>query len=167
MPARAPRFTRSRQARRTPATGTFTWAEHPISTRAKREAEKRDAMATRPDLWHPPEESPTGEILPWHKAISEAGFQRMVVARAEFHGWWTWHCFDSRRTTPGLPDLILIKQGADGVPGRVIFAELKAQKGRLRPEQKDVLGMLATCPVESYVWRPSQWPEIDEILSRG
>ena len=105
--------------------------------------------------------------MPWMRAISEAGFQRQVVARAQYHGWWVWHCFDSRRTTPGLPDLILIRRGQDGRPGRVIFAELKSQKGRLRPEQRDVLAMLATCPVESYLWRPSDWAAIEEILSRA
>src|SRR4051812_39174160 len=69
-----------------------------------------------------------GRVMPWMRAISEAAFQRMVVARAQFHGWWAWHCFDSRRTTPGLPDLILIRSGTDAKPGRVIFAELKSQR---------------------------------------
>ena len=54
----------------------------------------------------------------------------------------------------GFPDLVLAREGV------VIFAELKAEKGRLRPDQEKWIAALGAC----YVWRPSDWPAILQIL---
>lgn len=63
----------------------------------------------------------------------------------------------------GYPDLTLVKDR------RVVWAELKRQKGYPTPEQKRWLAMLETvaeaCPmVEVYLWRPSDWDRIKEVL---
>jgi len=60
------------------------------------------------------------------------------------------HPFDSRRSTPGWPDIVLVR------PPSVIFAELKTATGRLTPAQRTWLDALDGCPgVEAYLWRPS------------
>jgi hypothetical protein len=59
----------------------------------------------------------------------------------------------------GLPDLILCK------PPRLIFAELKSERGRVRAEQQAWLDALRQCAgVEVYLWRPSDWASIVETL---
>lgn len=52
----------------------------------------------------------------------------------------------------GLPDLILV--GARGV----LYRELKADKGRVRPEQHDWLTRLEQAGQDAAVWRPGAWP---------
>lgn len=89
--------------------------------------------------------------------LSEADLQRCVVEYATFRGWLTWHDYDSRRNQAGFPDLVMVKHG------RVVFAELKSDKGRLRPEQHDWMSRLRRAGelsggVEAYVWRPADWP---------
>jgi hypothetical protein len=56
-------------------------------------------------------------------------------------------------------------RGQNGVPdfdpilgnGRIIYAELKTQKGRLSPEQTEWLHRLKAAGAEVYVWRPIDW----------
>lgn len=62
------------------------------------------------------------------------------------------------RNESGFPDLVLVRRP------RVIFAELKAERGRLLDAQRDWLAALRDCSVESYLWRPSDWPEIERVL---
>lgn len=85
-------------------------------------------------------------------AMSEAALQRAVVDLAVTLGWLWHHTGDSRRSTPGLPDLILVR------PPRVLFVELKSAKGRPRPVQLEWLCALADCPgVDAYIWWPGDW----------
>jgi len=48
--------------------------------------------------------------------------------------------------------------------GRLIFAELKREKGVLSVAQKQVLAELGTLGVEVYVWRPSDFDDIVDLL---
>lgn len=105
--------------------------------------------------------TPTMTAAQLHAALPETQFQDQVVELAERAGWWWWHDTDSRRNRSGLPDLILIR------PPRIVFAELKREKGRLRPLQTKVLEMLSRCPgVEQYLWRPSDWETVKAVLTR-
>lgn len=108
--------------------------------------------------------------------VSEKSFQRAVIDYARRSGWLTSHFTDSRRDigngvfvgdkeATGFPDLVLCR-------GReIVFAELKAEKGRVRPEQTvwlDTLSVAADYPsVRVALWRPSDWPEITSALSRS
>lgn len=95
---------------------------------------------------------------------TEAVFQGRVTKLAEEHGWEWMHvgrtgkygavgCKGTLGT--GWPDLVLLKGS------RLLFAELKSQKAPyLRPSQQLTLGMLAQTGAETYVWRPSDWPQI-------
>lgn len=98
---------------------------------------------------------------------SEGEFQASVVELAELAGWRVLHVRPvtdqrSRTRTPttciGWPDLCLWR------PGRFMAAELKAERGRLSPAQRDVLDSLAAAGVECHVWRPSDWPAIEAVL---
>lgn len=96
--------------------------------------------------------------------LSEKDFQRSVVDYAKLKGWIVFHDFDSRRNSRGLPDLILCKPGRIGT-GRLVMAELKSERGRLRPEQKMwVEALSSVLGVEIYVWRPRDMDEIIRIL---
>ena len=102
------------------------------------------------------------------EAIPEEEFQQQVIDLAELRGWSHYHTHDSRRSAEGFPDLVLARPSTlrGGFDGRVIFAEMKAQKGRPSVEQRAWLAVLAdTGKVEVYVWRPSDFDQIVEILA--
>lgn len=93
--------------------------------------------------------------------ISEEVFQRQVLDLARLSGWRCYHTFDSRRSAAGFPDFVLVR------PPVVLFAELKSEAGRLRPEQAAWLEALVACEgVEARLWRPGDWPEVEETLAR-
>ena len=59
----------------------------------------------------------------------------------------------------GYPDLCMVRLT------RVLYAELKSEKGKVTEEQQEWLDALKqTGKVEVYVWRPSDFYEIAEIL---
>ena len=90
---------------------------------------------------------------------SEKQFQAQVVELARYSGFLVYHTFDSRRSAGGFPDLVLVK------PPRLIFAELKSEGGKLRPEQQKWLDALGGCEsIEVRLWRPSEWEEIERML---
>lgn len=93
--------------------------------------------------------------------LTEADLQSVVVDLASWRGWKSYHTYDSRRSNSGFPDLALWRDH------RLIFAELKSEKGKLRPEQEAVLDGLMLTPAEVYVWRPKDWFDatIDGILA--
>ncbi len=100
--------------------------------------------------------------------LSERDFQRQVTELAELYGWSWMHpragrTLDSWRTPTsgtlgeGWPDLVLIRGK------RIIFAEIKADTGRVTPHQDRVLGVLSRA-AEAYIWRPKDWDFIEAEL---
>ena len=63
-------------------------------------------------------------------AITETEFQAQVVRAARMFRWMVSHMTLPQRSEPGVPDLLLVR------PPRVIFAELKSEKGRLTIKQR-------------------------------
>ena len=61
--------------------------------------------------------------------LSEKQFQQAVIDMARLHRWLVYHTHDSRRSDPGFPDLTLVRDG------RLIFAELKTEKGKATYDQ--------------------------------
>lgn len=95
--------------------------------------------------------------------ISEAAFQRQVIQLAKLLGWRTYHTLDSRGSSAGFPDLVLARER----DGRVIFAELKSDAGRVRKEQSEWLAALGAVKSEAvgvYLWRPADLDEIAGVL---
>ena len=92
-------------------------------------------------------------------AMTEAEWQRQIVEYAELHGWLCYHTHDSRRSQAGYPDLTLVRYG------RLVFAELKTQHGRVSREQAVWLNALEGTGARCYLWRPAQWQEVQEVLA--
>jgi hypothetical protein len=93
--------------------------------------------------------------------LSEKAFSQTVTDLARLLGWACYRTWLSVRSPAGFPDLVLVR------PPRLIFAELKSEKGRLTEAQRAWIELLAQVPaVETYVWRPSDWPTILAVLSR-
>jgi len=99
--------------------------------------------------------------------VSEKMFQQQIIDLAKLLGWMTYHPFDSRRSTSGYPDLTLLRPALAERPARIIFAELKKQKGKVSKAQQVWLQALMSCTaVETYLWKPGDWDEIVEVLRR-
>ncbi len=96
-------------------------------------------------------------------AIAEKAFQAQVIDLAHLSGWLCYHPHDSRRSAPGFPDLVLVRQP------RLLFCELKSEEGRIRPEQRTWLEALTDCveAPETYLWRPRDLGEIQVLLKKG
>ena len=92
--------------------------------------------------------------------ITEAQFQFAVKRAAMSYGWLVYHTHDSRRSDPGFPDLFMVRNG------EAIAGELKREKRSVvSAAQEDWLDVLSEVPgIRTHVWRPSQWPIIEEIL---
>jgi hypothetical protein len=85
--------------------------------------------------------------------MTERQLQDAVIELAEMLKWLVYHTYDSRRSNPGFPDLVMVRGG------RLLFVELKSAKGKLRPEQHVWLNALDTCGAEVYTWRPDDWTD--------
>lgn len=81
-------------------------------------------------------------------ALTEREWSDLVVQYARLHQWWTFHPYDSRRSAPGWPDLVLLR------PPEALFVELKTDKGKVTDAQQAVLDSLRSCGLEAVVWRP-------------
>ena len=97
----------------------------------------------------------------------EKAFQAEVERKAQMLGWYTWHCYDPRRSGKGFPDLLLLKD-------RALWFELKAyydngRAGRVMPEQTNFHQMLRDAGQEVYVFFDDEdgWREIMRLLSDG
>jgi hypothetical protein len=95
--------------------------------------------------------------------MSEAAWTGQVIEIAQLHGWRVSHSRPARTAqgwrTPvqghiGAPDLLLARAGD------VICAELKTDRGRLRPDQTAWLEQLGA---HGCVWRPR---DRDHVLAR-
>ena len=93
-------------------------------------------------------------------ALTEKEFQAQVVALAKTLGYRVYHTYFSIRSERGWPDLAIVGRG------RLILAELKAEKGKLTPAQTSWLESLNECEgVTAYCWRPSDWDSVVAVLS--
>ncbi len=93
--------------------------------------------------------------------MREEDWEQTIEQAARLLGWLVYHTYDSRHSAPGFPDLCLVR------PPRLIFAELKTEAGQLSRDQRLWLDNLAACPmVETYVWRPSDWRQVERVLAR-
>lgn len=103
---------------------------------------------------------PRAARLELARSASEREWQAQVSELAGILGWAVWHVLDARGMERGWPDLTLAR------PPRLVFAELKAERTRVRPEQAATLELLRACGQEAYLWRPSDWPQVQRVLAR-
>ena len=95
--------------------------------------------------------------------MTEAELQRTIIDLATLFGWRHYHTFNSRRSDPGFPDLVLLHEDR----GRLLFIEVKIESGKPTPAQLAWLDALARCDEEIYIVRPANLDEIQEILTLG
>ena len=101
------------------------------------------------------------------KYITERDFTQTVIDLAQRCGWLVYHQFEqkvyARRVGAGFPDLVLLKAH------RIIFAELKSQKGVFTAAQQEWITQLRAARsspyIQVYVWRPRDWEIIEKMLS--
>lgn len=110
--------------------------------------------------------------------LTEAQFQRQVVDLARIRGWdLVYHAQLAKWSEAGWPDLFLLRVR----DRRLLFVELKAEKGKLSDRQEAVLDYLRAISdegagirgprsmrqrrIEVHVWRPSDWDEIEQVLA--
>jgi hypothetical protein len=87
--------------------------------------------------------------------ITEKHWQDDVLEIANLFGWASYHTFDSRRSNPGFPDLILAR------PPLVIAAELKTDHGRISLAQRQWLATLEQCDrIKTRLWRPADRDQV-------
>ena len=93
--------------------------------------------------------------------VTEKGFMSAVLDLAKLTHWRCYHTFDARRSEAGFPDICMTRDG------RILFAELKTERGRVTEAQREWLEALASCPgAEVKVWRPSDWDDVEYTLRR-
>lgn len=94
-------------------------------------------------------------------AITEAQFMRQVTDLARLLGWdFIYHPFLSKWSEMGWPDLFLARIRDQ----RVMWAELKSERGKLTGRQAEVVDLLRDCGQLVCVWRPSDFDTIAEVL---
>ena len=89
--------------------------------------------------------------------MTEKQFQSHVVQFAKVMHWQVYHTYDSRRSEPGFPDLVLVRE-------RVLFRELKTDQGRLTAHQRAWAESLEQAESDYKLWRPSMINEIHKEL---
>jgi hypothetical protein len=102
--------------------------------------------------------------------VTEREFQKAVIDLARTAGWLVAHFRPAQAQSGrwltamqgdvGFPDLVASRGN------RVLFAELKGQKGKLASDQATWVESLRQNPgIEVYVWRPSDWDDIAARLT--
>lgn len=97
---------------------------------------------------------------PIDEKAAEKDFQAAVIKRAKELGWLTYHTRDSRKSEEGFPDLVLVRE-------RVVFMELKTAIGKPTAPQCCWMEALEVAGEEVYLFRPADWPKIEDVLNLG
>ena len=91
--------------------------------------------------------------------MTEKQFQAKVLKIAKQTGWTVYHTYDSRRSQPGFPDLVLVRD-------RVLYRELKTNTGKQSEAQKIWERSLLKANADFKVWRPKDIDAIVKELTR-
>lgn len=83
--------------------------------------------------------------------MTEKQLQALVTEAAAWLGLHVYHTWDSRRSAPGFPDLVIAGR-------RVLFRELKSDSGRMSRAQQRWIWALQAGGADAAVWRPADWP---------
>lgn len=91
--------------------------------------------------------------------ILEKELQSQVFDLARLLGWKRgYHTFDSRRSASGFPDIVLVRD-------RVVYLELKREKTKCTPAQREWLAALRDACAEVYVIRPRNLDHLAQVLA--
>ncbi len=82
-------------------------------------------------------------------AMLEADLQSAEIELATRLGYLSYHTYDSRRSAPGFPDLVMVHPRS----GAILFVENKSDTGKVTADQDRWLRALAVRGL-AFVWRP-------------
>ena len=99
--------------------------------------------------------------------MTERQLQSAIIDAARLLGWRVYFTHRSDHSPAGFPDLCAVR-ARPGEPPRLLFVELKTERGVVSPEQVAWLHDLATVSafaltvgqpalVQAAVWRPQDW----------
>lgn len=94
------------------------------------------------------------------RSHAEKDFQASIVTMARLLGYMAYHTYNSQRSVPGFPDLVLVGHQ------RTLFSELKTTL-KPTPEQAEWLDALSRAGQETYCWYPRHFDRIHELLHPG
>jgi hypothetical protein len=92
--------------------------------------------------------------------VTERDLREQVRDVCKLFGWKMYFSWTSIHSPRGFPDLVLCNPEQK----RVIFAELKSEKGKLTEYQREWLEILRACGAEVYLVRPSDIEQFAEVL---
>jgi hypothetical protein len=117
-----------------------------------------EAMPGFDPAFHLGETGPVPEPPPAPEC-DEKHFMADVIKLAKQNGWLVYHTHNSRKSQAGFPDLCMVRFQ------RLLFVELKTETGKMTAAQHDWFDAINKVPgTACYLWRPSDWPAILEIL---
>lgn len=99
----------------------------------------------------------------FNSRMTEKELDQNIDQLARPLGWvFTYHTWNSIHSQPGFPDKVMFHPGQK----RIIFVELKRQKGERTSAQLAYGEMIFLCGGEYYLWRPSMWADgtIEKVL---
>lgn len=93
--------------------------------------------------------------------VTEADLREQVRTLCDLYGWKMYFTWTSIHSPQGFPDLVL----ANPEQKRIVYAELKSEKGKVTEKQREWLDALEACGAEVWLWRPADIEGIALILS--
>ncbi len=90
--------------------------------------------------------------------MTERQLQDAVIDAAEQLGFRTYHTYDSRRSTPGYPDLHVVGHGTQ------FFFEFKRHRGVVSIDQDAWIAELQRSGIVAMVVRPDDYDEVLALL---
>ena len=82
-----------------------------------------------------------------------------VVEMARALGWMVYHTHDSRKSQPGFPDLVLVRD-------RVVYLECKTATGKLSLDQQAWIAAITAAGGTALVVRPADLDRIEDALRK-
>jgi hypothetical protein len=87
--------------------------------------------------------------------MREKDLMQTIIDAARLLGWRVYHTFDSRRSTPGFPDLVLLKDR------RCLVIETKTDTGKVTPAQIEWINAFRDAGIPAKVVRPA---DLDDVI---
>ncbi len=88
--------------------------------------------------------------------MREKDLMQAILDAARLLGWKCYHTFDSRRSEPGWPDVVCLKND------RCIVYETKTERGKPTPAQLDWLAAFNDAGIPAKIVRPA---DLDSVLN--
>jgi hypothetical protein len=122
---------------------------------------KANARLTEP---RPTSSGAAPAVIPKGDGQLEAVWQARVTVLFGRYRWLHYHTHNSRRSPSGYPDCAAVQ--LEAADPRYLLAELKTNARTSRPSAAQItwLDRCAAAGIETYLWRPTDEAEVEQIL---